>query len=130
MVPVVVVELKAVGRGIHENRLGIAAVEEVPVRHSVLHHEAAAEQVLRRAGVHHLPLGQRVRLRAEWHRDVRSGDIVLHKEFLTCGTICISRLAAVGEVYPARVAVGIVGDVCDAPALVGDQGAVGVVDVL
>ena len=120
VVLVVVEELEGVGRGIHGSRLGIAAVEEVAVYQAVLHHEASAEQVLRRAVVHHLPLRQRVRLRAEGHRDVGRGDIVFHKEFLACGTVCIPRLAAVGEVYPPRVVVVVVGDVRDAPALVGD----------
>ena len=38
-----------------------------------------------------------------------AADIMLHKEFLTRGAVFILRLAAVGEVYPTGVVVGLVG---------------------
>ena len=49
-------------------------------------------------------------------------------ELQPCGTVL--RYIAVGGVYLTRVVIGVVGDVRDAAALDGNQGAVAVVHVL
>ena len=60
MVLVVIEEVEPVVRGADHRRLGVAALEKVPVRHAVLTDEASSEEVVRRSRVHGLALGQPV----------------------------------------------------------------------
>ena len=130
VVAVVVVEREAVCRVAHARRLRVAPVEEYHVRQVVLHREHAPEQVVAVGDAHYLPVGGPRRLHAEFPRDVRHSDVVPDAQLLARRAVGVPYLVAVHEVYRLGVAVQVVCDVCDAPAPVGHQGAVGVVDIL
>ena len=75
MVLVVVEELEAVGRGIHESRLGIAAVEEVAVCRRLRHARQAVAVVGEGEVVHHAVAAGRDLPVAREPRDVSVGVI-------------------------------------------------------
>ena len=129
VVLVVVIERETVA-GTHGRALCIASVEEHLVYHAVIHDKAPTKEVVILVCTHDLALRIPFRLHTEPPRDVRHCVIVLCTQLLARGAIGVPDLVAVGEVYPARVVVEVVGYICDAAAPVGDQRAVAVVDVL
>ena len=94
---------------------------------AVLHDEAPPEEIVGRVFVQGLAWSQVGRPYAEWPRDIGLCRIVCHTEFLTRGAEHIPRLAAVGEVYHARLVVEVIGDVGYAAAFVGNQRITGTV---
>ena len=96
MVLVLVVERELVRRAAGR-RLGIAAVEEVLVDLAVPHHQAAAQQVVRRVRALDLRRLQ-LHLLPDRTGDVRLGRVVHHAQLLARRTVDVLRDAAVGEV--------------------------------
>ena len=107
MVLVLVVERELVRRAAGR-RLGVAAVEEVLVDLAVPHHQAAAQQVVRRVRALDLRRLQ-LHLLPDRAGDVRRGRIVHHAQLLSRRTVHVLRDAAVGEVDLLGVAAQVVG---------------------
>ena len=107
MVLVLVVERELVRRAAGR-RLGVAAVEEVLVDLTVPHHQAAAQQVVRRVRVLDLRCLQ-LHLLPDRAGDVRLGRVVHHAQLLARRTVDVLRDAAVGEVDLLGVAAQVVG---------------------
>jgi len=107
MVLVLVVERELVRRAAGR-RLGVAAVEEVLVDLAVPHHQAAAQQVVRRVRALDIRLLQ-LHMLPDRAGDVRYGRIVHHAQLLSRRTVHVLRDAAVGEVDLLGVAAQVVG---------------------
>ena len=107
MVLVLVVERELVRRAAGR-RLGVAAVEEVLVDLAVPHHQAAAQQVVRRVRALDLRRLQ-LHLLPDRTGDVRLGRVVHHAQLLARRTVDVLRDAAVGEVDLLGIAAQVVG---------------------
>ena len=106
MVLVLVVERELVRRAAGR-RLGVAAVEEVLVDLAVPHHQAAAQQVVRRVRALDLRRLQ-LHLLPDRTGDVRLGRVVHHAQLLARRTVDVLRDAAVGEVDLLGIAAQVV----------------------